>query len=155
MKMQMLPLIQRKRDGGEMTPDAIWSTFENEYLTRTSPLELTSVRTASSAGSQDELEVGVVVEGQAQQLTGTGNGPIAAFVDAINALPTVDLRRVLRIHYHRLPDWWMRRLARENGEDFRMHVADQRRARMMEWPVEQYYVMLRSARAALRRQISS
>lgn len=75
--------------------------------------------------------------------------------DAIAQLPAVDLRRVLRIHYHRLPDWWMRRLAKDNGEDFKMHVADQRRARMMEWPVEQYYVMLRSSRAALRRALQS
>src|SRR3546814_14107369 len=57
--------------------------------------------------------------------------------NALLLWPHLDLRRVLRIHYHKCPDWWMRLLAKDFGEDFRMAAADQRRARMMEWSTEQ------------------
>src|SRR3954466_12243733 len=73
-------------DGGEMTPDEIWRVFRAEYLDRETPLKLNSVHTSSAAGEKDALEVNVYVEGQMRTLTGTGNGPIAAFVDALSRL---------------------------------------------------------------------
>jgi len=77
-------------DGGEMSSAAIWETFQSEYLTRQTPLRLNSVHTSSAAGEQDELTVNVYVDGQLHELQGTGNGPIAAFVDAINGLGELD-----------------------------------------------------------------
>jgi 2-isopropylmalate synthase len=74
-------------DGGEMTADQIWEVFSSEYLTRTSPLELDSVHTSSAAGERDALTTNVFVDGELHTLEGTGNGPIAAFVDALNGLP--------------------------------------------------------------------
>ncbi|HSE08647.1 MAG TPA: 2-isopropylmalate synthase [Nocardioidaceae bacterium] len=73
-------------DGGEMTPAAIWSDFEAEYLGRETPLKLNSVHTSSAAGERDALSVNVYVDGELRTLQGTGNGPIAAFVNAINEL---------------------------------------------------------------------
>ncbi|WP_030485452.1 2-isopropylmalate synthase [Nocardioides aequoreus] len=72
--------------GGEMSPAAIWDSFRSEYLDRETPLRLDSVHTSSAAGERDQLTVGVHVDGEVRSLTGEGNGPIAAFVDALNGL---------------------------------------------------------------------
>jgi 2-isopropylmalate synthase len=73
-------------EGGEMTSAAIWDAFNREYLARQAPLKLDSVHTSSAAGELDQLDVNVYVDGEMQELHGSGNGPIAAFVDAINRL---------------------------------------------------------------------
>ena len=89
-------------EGGEMTADAIWTTFSDEYLNRDTPLRLDSVHSSSSAGEKDQLTVGVAVEGEPRELRGSGNGPIAAFVEAINALPQDWDVRVLDYNEHAL-----------------------------------------------------
>ena len=48
------------------------------------------MHTSSAAGEKDQLTVNVYVDGELHELHGTGNGPIAAFVDAINGLREVD-----------------------------------------------------------------
>jgi 2-isopropylmalate synthase len=102
-------VIQQRTDeaGGEMTPDEIWTVFSSEYLHREAPLKLNSVHTSSAAGEKDALSVNVYVDGELQTLEGTGNGPIAAFVSAINELHSADLQgnydvRVLDYHEHAL-----------------------------------------------------
>jgi 2-isopropylmalate synthase len=81
-------VVQQRTDaeGGEMTPEQIWDVFRSEYLDREAPLRLDSVHTSSAAGQKDALEVNVFVEGEARTLTGEGNGPLSAFVDAISSL---------------------------------------------------------------------
>ncbi|MFC7492586.1 MULTISPECIES: 2-isopropylmalate synthase [unclassified Nocardioides] len=82
-------VVQERTDteGGEMTPEAIWEVFSSEYLDRETPLRLNSVHTSSAAGEKDALDVNVYVDGELTSLHGEGNGPIAAFVNAINELP--------------------------------------------------------------------
>ncbi|WP_121256501.1 2-isopropylmalate synthase [Nocardioides ferulae] len=81
-------VVQERTDtqGGEMTPEEIWSVFSAEYLQRETPLKLNSVHTSSAAGEKDALSVNVYVDGEIRTLEGSGNGPIAAFVDALNRL---------------------------------------------------------------------
>ncbi|ANH40171.1 2-isopropylmalate synthase [Nocardioides dokdonensis FR1436] len=81
-------VVQQRTDaaGGEMTPEAIWNVFRAEYLDQETPLRLNSVHTSSAAGEKDALTVNVYVDGELRTLEGTGNGPIAAFVNAINEL---------------------------------------------------------------------
>ena len=95
-------VIQQHTDaeGGEVSADQIWETFRAEYLDREVPLKLDSVHTSSAAGEKDQLTVGVYVDGERQELTGEGNGPIAAFVGAI-ATVGHDVR-VLDYHEHAL-----------------------------------------------------
>jgi 2-isopropylmalate synthase len=97
-------VIQERTDteGGEMTADQIWRVFSAEYLDRESPLRLNSVHTSSAAGEKDQLSVNVYVDGSPVSLTGEGNGPIAAFVNAINELPHDFDVRVLDYHEHAL-----------------------------------------------------
>ena len=95
-------VIQERTDvqGGEITPEEIWTEFSAEYLERSSPLELNSVHTSSAAGEKDALTVRVYENGEQHTLEGTGNGPIAAFVNAINEIG-YDVR-VLDYHEHAL-----------------------------------------------------
>ena len=81
-------VIQEHTDaeGGEVTPEQIWTIFNSEYLQRETPLKLNSVHTSSAAGEKDALCVNVYLDGELRTLTGTGNGPIAAFVGALNEL---------------------------------------------------------------------
>ena len=97
-------VIQQRTDseGGELSADEIWTIFSAEYLNRETPLKLNSVHTSSAAGEKDALTVNVYVDGVAQELHGTGNGPIAAFVEAINGLPENFDVRVLDYAEHAL-----------------------------------------------------
>jgi 2-isopropylmalate synthase len=82
-------VIQERTDteGGEISPAQIWEVFQAEYLDRVTPLRLDSVHTSSAAGETDALDVNVYVDGELTSLHGEGNGPISAFLGAINELP--------------------------------------------------------------------
>jgi 2-isopropylmalate synthase len=97
-------VVQERTDtaGGEMTPEEFWSVFSAEYLEREAPLKLDAVHTSSAAGEKDQLSVNVYVDGELRSLSGQGNGPIAAFVGALNELPNDYDVRVLDYHEHAL-----------------------------------------------------
>jgi 2-isopropylmalate synthase len=82
-------VVQQHTDteGGEITPEEIWSVFRAEYLDREAPLRLNSIHTSSATGQKDALDVNVYVDGEIQSLHGEGNGPLSAFIAAINELP--------------------------------------------------------------------
>jgi 2-isopropylmalate synthase len=105
LQIEFSRVIQHHTDGegGEMSAEAIWKDFHAEYLARETPLKLNSVHTSSAAGERDALNVNVYVDGQLRMLEGTGNGPIAAFVNAINEVEDdrFDVR-VLDYHEHAL-----------------------------------------------------
>ncbi len=86
MQIEFSRVVQEVADaaGGEVSPAAIWRMFSETYLTRTAPLRLVSHTLTS--GEADRLDVVVEHEGRRVALTGTGNGPIAAFVNALGEL---------------------------------------------------------------------
>jgi 2-isopropylmalate synthase len=86
--------------GGEVTPDQLWDVFQREYLSPTEPLELRSVESATGSGRRDSVTATVVNDGVERQITGEGNGPVSAYVDAISALE--HHVRVLDYHEHAL-----------------------------------------------------
>ena len=109
LQIEFSRVVQEQTDGagGEMTSAAIWDAFQREYLAPVTPLKLNSVHTSSAAGEMDQLTVNVYVDGEIRELHGTGNGPIAAFVSAINGLPAESIKggfdvRVLDYHEHAL-----------------------------------------------------
>lgn len=77
-------VIQARTDseGGEVAPEQMWSLFEREYLAP-GHLVLHTVQATSSDGDRSTLRVRMRVGGEERDLQGTGNGPIAAFVDAL------------------------------------------------------------------------
>jgi 2-isopropylmalate synthase len=88
LQIEFSRVVQQHTDeeGGEMSAAEIWAAFGAEYLHRTEPLRLDAVQTSSATGEQDGLTVSVYVDGELRTLEGSGNGPIAAFVDAIGTV---------------------------------------------------------------------
>jgi 2-isopropylmalate synthase len=72
--------------GGEVTPGQLWDVFQREYLAPDQPLELKSVQSASGSGQRDSVTATVVDNGMERTISGEGNGPVSAYVDAISAL---------------------------------------------------------------------
>ncbi|MCK0117481.1 2-isopropylmalate synthase [Isoptericola sp. CG 20/1183] len=93
LQIEFSAAVQRHTDtaGKEVTGEDIWRIFSDEYLPvdPSSGLEpwgrlrLRRTRTSSAEDGATLLEVDVVDRGEEHTLTGTGNGPLAAFVDAI------------------------------------------------------------------------
>jgi len=100
LQIEFSRVVQQRTDseGGEVSPEEMWSIFEREYLSGEGRVALNSHHTSSAVGEKDVLSVNVVIDGQTRELQGTGNGPIAAFVDALGTVG-VDVR-VLDYHEH-------------------------------------------------------
>ncbi|MFE2421137.1 2-isopropylmalate synthase [Streptomyces hokutonensis] len=97
MQIEFSKLIQAKTDaeGGEVTPKQIWATFEDEYLPNPdNPWGRIQVKTGQSTTDTDgvdTLKVEATVDGVDTVLTGSGNGPISAFFDALQSVG-IDVR---------------------------------------------------------------
>ncbi|MEV4128755.1 2-isopropylmalate synthase [Nocardia sp. NPDC049707] len=72
-------------EGGEVSPKEMWDVFAEEYLSPIRPLERMRQKVTASEtdGGVDAITAVVKVDGVEQEITGAGNGPLAAFVDAI------------------------------------------------------------------------
>src|SRR5215203_1832998 len=88
LQIEFSQVVQARTDagGGEVTPAELWSIFSTEYLGRDTPLELVSVTSATGTGQIDSVNATVSVDGRRQEITGEGNGPVSAYVDAISPL---------------------------------------------------------------------
>jgi 2-isopropylmalate synthase len=102
LQIEFSQVIQARTDseGGEVSPAQMWELFSAEYLEPSRPLQLNAVHTSSAAGEQDVLRVGLYADGERTELDGRGNGPIAAFVDALGSVGHEV--RVLDYHEHAL-----------------------------------------------------
>ncbi|GAA4801921.1 2-isopropylmalate synthase [Actinomycetospora chlora] len=74
---------QTDTEGGEVSAKEMNDIFVEEYLQRRVPLELVSSRVSTHDDGKAELSATLKVEGDLHEVTGVGNGPIAAFVDAL------------------------------------------------------------------------
>jgi 2-isopropylmalate synthase len=88
LQIEFSRVVQQHTDaeGGEVSPDDMWRWFRETYLDRDEPVQLHAVRTSSTPGAKDHIVVDLVVDGEQRTLEGTGNGPIAAFVDALHTV---------------------------------------------------------------------
>ena len=87
-------------EGGEVNPKAMWDVFSQEYLEPVTPLEgvRKNLHTAEGDAGEDRIEAVVKVDGVEKEISGTGNGPLAAFVSALSTVG-YDIR-VLDYHEH-------------------------------------------------------
>ncbi|MEV0082256.1 2-isopropylmalate synthase [Saccharopolyspora sp. NPDC050642] len=101
LQIEFSKVVQAHTDseGGEVSPTAMWSAFSSEYLEATAPLKLVRQRAAGENGNES-ITATVVVDGEEQEITGTGNGPVSAFVDALSSIG-YDVR-VMDYHEHAL-----------------------------------------------------
>ncbi|MFF0818012.1 2-isopropylmalate synthase [Rhodococcus sp. NPDC003318] len=75
-------------EGGEVSPKEMWDVFHEEYLAPVRPLERMRQKVTASEedGGTDSITAVVKVDGKEQEVSGSGNGPLAAFVDAIGTI---------------------------------------------------------------------
>jgi 2-isopropylmalate synthase len=85
LQIEFSQVVQRYTDseGGEVSPSLMWSTFSSEYLELAAPLVLREHRITDDGHGHEEISAVVEVEGDRHEVNGAGNGPIAAFVDAL------------------------------------------------------------------------
>ena len=105
-QIEFSKIVQQKTDheGGEVTADQLWEIFEDEYLpTESAPwgrFRLKGLSQKSEMNKDVQLTVQITDRGEAVELEGQGNGPIAAFCNILNNYG-VDVR-VLDFHEHAL-----------------------------------------------------
>ncbi len=85
------------KTGDEITPEGVYACFKSEYVDIVQPLEILEFR--SERIDDKRVEVWAVVNhvGAKKNLRGTGNGPIAAF---FNALEDVDVSNFELLSYN-------------------------------------------------------
>ena len=108
LQIEFSQVVQAKTDadGGEVSPDQLWEIFEDEYLpSKIKPWGQFKLKSLSQSGEMDadtRLEIELSDSNEIQKLSGTGNGPIAAFLNILNAyIPALDVR-VLDYYEHAL-----------------------------------------------------
>ncbi|WP_428838926.1 2-isopropylmalate synthase [Mycobacterium kyorinense] len=88
LQIEFSQVIQKIADGegGEVSPKEMWDAFAEEYLAPVRPLERMRQRVIASEvdGGTDRIEAVVKIDGTETEISGTGNGPLAAFVDALS-----------------------------------------------------------------------
>ncbi len=87
--------------GTELSPTQIHAAFLSEYLEQAAPQVVLQHFKTAERDSQVECKAGLVIDGHAQKLAATGNGPIDAFVRAI-ASTTLPKFEVLSYSEHSL-----------------------------------------------------
>jgi len=108
LQIEFSQVVQAKTDseGGEVSPDELWKIFEDEYLP--APINswgrftFDSIAQSSQTGKDVSLTVELTDAGKKETLTGTGNGPIAAFVEIMNSHLGKTPVRVLDYYEHAL-----------------------------------------------------
>ncbi|MFF8590456.1 2-isopropylmalate synthase [Streptomyces sp. NPDC015220] len=97
MQIEFSKIIQAKTDaeGGEVTPTEIWAAFRDEYLPNPENpwgrIQVKNGQSTTDTDGVDALTVEAQVDGEDTVLTGSGNGPISAFFDALHSIG-VDVR---------------------------------------------------------------
>jgi 2-isopropylmalate synthase len=86
LQIEFSQVIQRHTDseGGEVDAGQMWDIFAREYL-EPGAFELVSYSSASEDGIE-RVDCVVRADGTEHELSGTGNGPIAAFCDAVSEI---------------------------------------------------------------------
>jgi len=82
------------RTGKEASASAIWGLFEDTYLSSDAALRLLDDRVVPATNASDRRAITALVKwhGVEREITGEGNGPIDAFVDAIARHLGIDVK---------------------------------------------------------------
>ncbi len=108
LQIEFSQVVQSETDsqGGEVSPAQLWTIFENEYLPSEhgswGRFKLAGLSQSSHLDEDVKLSVELLDNGNLQALVGSGNGPIAAFVDILNKYLGGTSVRVLDYYEHAL-----------------------------------------------------
>jgi 2-isopropylmalate synthase len=88
LQIEFSKAVQTHTDagGGEVSASRLWEIFQFEYLEPDTPLRLVSVASTSAQNGETSLTAQVEADASSRTITGEGNGPVSAFVDAIFTL---------------------------------------------------------------------
>ena len=108
LQIEFSKVVQQKTDteGGEITGEAMWQVFEDEYLPTANDdkkwgrFRLKGLSQTSVLDEDVQLSISILDRSQLVELSGEGNGPIAAFCNILQAYG-VDVR-VLDYYEHAL-----------------------------------------------------
>jgi len=94
LQVEFRQLVQRITDetAEELSPQAVWDAFQREYLGRCEPFELLHYREHGGRDVEGRLVAVVRQDGAERSIEGCGEGPIAAFVDALRTHCGVSVR---------------------------------------------------------------
>ena len=107
LQIEFIQVVQARTDeeGGEFSAAALWEIFETEYLPAADTwgrLKLLGLSQTSQMDQDVHLTVELSDSGTVHKLEGTGNGPVAAFVNIINQHLGSTSVRVLDYYEHAL-----------------------------------------------------
>ena len=108
LQIEFSGVVQRgvDQDGGEVTPAELWARFQDEYLPNPDApwgrFELVNVVTDSTVDGDSSIEASLIDNGEPITVSGRGNGPIAAFLDAFMTIDGAPDMRVLDYAEHAL-----------------------------------------------------
>ena len=99
LQIEFSRVVQNKTDaeGGEVTSEALWAIFTDEYLPSAEAsqkwgrFELLGMSTQSDMAGVVNIEVVLRDGADEKRLSGTGNGPISAFINVLSQV-SVDVR---------------------------------------------------------------
>jgi 2-isopropylmalate synthase len=90
LQIEFSGVVQRHTDdeGGEVAPAAMWNIFAREYMVGVQPDPRVTISkyTTETVDDKVELTAASVVGGVETELTGVGNGPIDALINALSNL---------------------------------------------------------------------
>ena len=70
----------------ELSAEEVYKVFKSEYINLASPLEIVSINREDISKTREvKVEAAIRYHGEATEVTGMGNGPISAFVDALDS----------------------------------------------------------------------
>jgi 2-isopropylmalate synthase len=98
LQIEFSPVVQTVAEGTgkELSPADIWAVFETEYLTQAGPYEIVDYRTLPDrrVRGQRNITATIRVNGVEQEISGAGNGPVDAFLDALGQVGGNGIRLV-------------------------------------------------------------
>ena len=98
LQIEFSPIVQAVADrtGKELSPADIRGVFEDEYLARQAPYEVVDYRTLPDrhVRGQRNITATVRVNGAEREISGAGNGPVDAFLNALGQIGGNGIRLV-------------------------------------------------------------
>ena len=96
LQISMSQKIQQIADetGKESSPSEIWEIFHTNFLMPKSghSFKNYSLKTSDATDVSDHIKAEIEIDGKNHEISGSGNGPIDAFVNALNQKLSIDIK---------------------------------------------------------------
>ncbi|AKE40387.1 2-isopropylmalate synthase [Corynebacterium kutscheri] len=90
MQVEFSSVVQKVTDahGGEVDSARMWEIFDHTYLDLTTPIQQVSMRidAAQTENDQAQINANLIYRNEPITISGQGNGPIAAYTNALESL---------------------------------------------------------------------